>query len=96
MSIVNKLGKVYGGNWMVTETERFTEEDAKCYSGAEVVPCDYGMSICLTMIDGSHKQYVQLSRDSQLKVGDKPNLTDLQVLTLQRDGECCIRIEEAK
>ena len=81
---------------MVTETERFTEEDAKCYSGAEVVPCEYGMSICLTMIDGSHKQYVQLSRDSQLKVGDKPNLTDLQVLTIQRDGECCIRIEEAK
>lgn len=94
MSIVNKLGKIYGGNWMITDTERFSEEDAKDYSGAEVTNSDFGLSVCLTLADGSHKQYVPLSRDSNLRLGDKPKLTDLQVLTLERDGETCIKIEE--
>lgn len=89
--------KTYGGGWNLLSTERFSSEDAKCYEGAEVVNSDFGLSVCFTLAGGNGlKQFVPLGRDSQLALGDKPQITDLNLLTLERDGEICLKVEEVQ
>ena len=88
--------KTYGGGWNLISTERFSEEDAKAYDGAEVVNSDFGLSVCFTLAGSNFTQYVPLGRDSQLALGDKPNITDLNLLTLERDGEICLKVEEVQ
>ena len=88
--------KTYGGGWNLLSTERFSNEDAKCYEGAEVVNSDFGLSVCFTLAGGAGYQYVPLGRDSQMTLGDKPQITDLNLLTLERDGEICLKVEEVQ
>lgn len=86
--------QVYGGSWKVVadKTRGFSEEELALISKAEVVPSEYGNSVCFFMKSGG-QSYIPLSRDASLTVGDSVDLSKAQILTLHRDGnEDIIRI----
>jgi hypothetical protein len=88
MNIFNNL-KVYAGKWSLKSSRDFTEEEIKSVSHAEVVPSQYGNSVCFTMINGG-KTFIPLSNDSSLGVGESVDITKAKLLTLGKDGECDI------
>ena len=92
--MLSKLGKAYGGNWELVDTERFTEEDAKLFKSATVVASDYGKSICFVLASGNTKYFKPCSNDSNLAIGEVVDVSKLQMLTLKRDGEVIYRIKE--
>lgn len=95
-NIFAKLGKTYGGNWEVTDSERFSENDAKEFKSATVVDSDFGLSVLFMMRNGT-QHYVPLSQNSKLTVGEAVEVTNLQVLTLKKQGDnssIIYRIEE--
>lgn len=94
-SIFAKLGKTYGGNWEVVDSERFSEEDAKQFKSATVVDSDYGLSMCFVMTNGT-QHFVPLSSNSSMTLGQQAKVSDLQILTLRRADEptTIYRVEE--
>ena len=86
MNIFSGL-QVYGGSWnvVVDKTRGFNEEELALIERAEVVPSEYGNSVCFFMKTGG-QSYIPLSRDSQLTVGDSVDITKAKLLTLHRDG----------
>lgn len=86
MNIFSGL-QVYGGSWNVVadKTRGFNEEEIALIERAEVVPSEYGNSVCFFMKAGG-QSYIPLSRDSQLTVGDSVDITKAKLLTLHRDG----------
>lgn len=70
--------KVYK-TWRRVENSyhKASEEDLKVIKEAEVV-CDlYGPRVMLTLVNG-YKAFVDLDRECQLAIGDKPNIADLE------------------
>lgn len=85
--------RVYAGKWSVKSRRAFTPEEISAVKSAEVVPSQYGNSVCFYMMSGG-QTFIPLANDSILGVGDKVDLTKASLLTLEKQGEADIlRVE---
>lgn len=78
--------RVYLGNWEVTNSRKFNEQELNAVRDAVVVNSDYGKSVRFNMVGGG-MTFIPLSRDSQLSVGEAVDLTKASILTLEREGD---------
>lgn len=79
--------KVYGkGTWTVSNSRNFSKDEQDLIEKAEVVPSDYGNSVCFTMVGGG-MTYIPLSNTSTKGVGDTIDLATAKLLTLSKQGE---------
>lgn len=85
MNIFGTL-KTYAGKWSLKSSRKLEEEEINAVSKAEVVPSSYGNSVCFFMKSGGNK-YIALSNDATVGVGDLVDLNNLQLLTLEKEGE---------
>jgi hypothetical protein len=81
--------QIYAGKWNVIDTRNFNDEEKALISRAEVVPSEYGNSVCFFMKAGG-QTYIPLSNQSSLGIGDSVDLDKAKVLTLHRDGSADI------
>ena len=90
MNIFSGL-QVYAGKWTVVEsmTRGFNDEEKAMILRAEVVPSEYGNSVCFFMKAGG-QTYIPLSNQSSLAPGDSVDLNKAKLLTLHRDGSADI------
>lgn len=88
MNIFGKL-PVYAGKWNVKASRSFNSEEIAAISKAEVVPSQYGNSVCFFLRAGG-QTYIPLSSDSELTVGDTVDLSSASLLTLEKEGEADI------
>lgn len=92
MSIFSSLRR-YASGWSVKSTDSFSAEDIALVSRTEVVPSEYGMSVCFFFKAGG-QSYMPVSRDSNVEIGQSVDLTKAKVLTLSQEGSADIqRIE---
>lgn len=84
MNVFDSL-RSYAASWNVKSSREFQPEEIQAVRRAEVVPSDYGNSVCFTMISGA-KKYIPLDRDSTLSIGDSVDLNSAKLLTLGREG----------
>lgn len=92
MNIFSSL-RVYAGKWSVKSKRAFTQEEINAVVSAEVVPSQYGNSVCFLMVAGG-QTFIPLSSDSTLGVGDRVDLSKASLLTLEKQGEADIlRVE---
>ena len=85
MNIFSSL-MVYAGKWNLKASRSFEAEEIAAVSEAEVVPSQYGNSVCFHMVGGG-KTYIPLSNDSTIGVGETIDLSKAKLLTLEKDGE---------
>ena len=83
--------RVYAGKWEVVaeKTRGFNDEEKALIARAEVVPSEYGNSVCFFMKAGG-QTYIPLSNQSSLTPGDAVDLDKAKLLTLHRDGSADI------
>jgi len=95
MNIFQNL-KTYAGKWSVSNSRNFSDEEQQAVQSAEVVASKegYGNSVCFFMKSG-FKQFIPLSVNSGLSVGDLVDLSTARLLTLSRVGEADIYRVEA-
>lgn len=93
MNIFSSL-KVYAGKWSVKNRRAFSTEEVAAVDYAEVVPSQYGNSVCFFMKAGG-QTFIPLSTESSLGVGDKVDLSKAELVTLQKQGEADIMRVEA-
>lgn len=93
MSAINffATAQVYGASWKVTEERRFSSEEINAVDSAEITSADYGLSVCFMMKEGG-STYISLSKESDGSVGQKVDIKDLKLLTLERKGETCNKV----
>lgn len=93
MSAINffATAQVYGTSWKVTEERRFSSEEINAVDSAEITSADYGLSVCF-MLKGGGSTYISLSKESDGSVGQKVDIKDLKLLTLERQGETCNKV----
>lgn len=92
MSIFSTLRR-YATGWTVKETTTFTAEEIKQVKRTEVVPSEYGMSVCFFFKAGG-QSYIPLSRDSDVEIGQSIDLKKAKILTLSQEGsDDIVRIE---
>ena len=87
--------QVYAGKWEVVadKTRGFNDEEKALIARAEVVPSEYGNSVCFFMKSGG-QTYIPLSNQSTLGIGEEVDLNAAKLLTLHRDGSADItRVE---
>ena len=78
--------KVYGGKWSVKSVRKFTPEELNLVSKAQVVESQYGNSACFFMNNGS-TIYIPMANDAVSGVGDYLQLSECEVVTLEKLGE---------
>ena len=88
MNIFATLHK-YATKWEIKSERDFTEEEIKMVNSAEVVPSNYGNSVCFNMVGGG-MTFIPLSSDSTLTEGQTVDLTKAKLLTLGKEGEADI------
>lgn len=81
---------VYAGKWAVKDVEFISAEDQAMVSRAEVVPSEFGLSVCFFMKAGG-QTYIPVSNDSNAKVGESVDLTKAEIITLEKAGESDIQ-----
>lgn len=84
MNIFDSL-RSYAASWSVKSERAFDAQEINLVKDTEVVPSDYGNSVCFTMVNGV-KKFIPLDRDSTLSVGDRVDLTKAKLITLGREG----------
>lgn len=90
----------YGNKWEEVSREMLSEDaDFKTIEKAVVEDKeqDWGTShsICLFMKGGGRK-YLPLSRDSELIEGDDVELSSIEIIELERDGDTIYRADGEK
>lgn len=85
MNIFSNL-RVYGGKWSVKSTRRLSNEELDMVVKAQVVDSQYGNSCCFFMKSGT-TTYMPMSTDASSGVGDFLDLRNLEIVTLEKDGE---------
>lgn len=86
----------YAGNWNVTARQNFTDNEINSVSRTEVVPSEYGLSVCFFFKTGG-QSYLPVSRDSiEVEIGQSVDLKKCEVLTLSREGDSDIQKIEIK
>lgn len=94
-SIFDSLRK-YAGSWNVTARKEFSAEDINAVSRTEVVPSEYGLSVCFFFKAGG-QSYLPISRDSiDVEVGQSVDLKKCEVITLSREGDSDVQKIEIK
>jgi hypothetical protein len=90
MSIFGSLRK-YATGWEVKSTSSFSQADINEVSRTEVVPSEYGLSVCFFFKAGG-QSYMPVSRDSadKVEIGQSVDLTKCKVLTLGQPGSADI------
>ena len=81
--------QVYAGKWSVVDSRGFNAEELSMIQRAEVVPSEYGNSVCFFMKSGG-QTYIPLANQSSLTPGDSVDLEKAKLLTLHRDGSADI------
>ena len=74
---------------MAEKTRSFNDEEKALIARAEVVPSEYGNSVCFFMKSGG-QTYIPLSNQSSLMPGDAVDIDKAKLLTLHRDGSADI------
>ncbi len=72
--------------WRVKETRPFSPDEIAAVARAEVVPSQYGNSVCFFM-NGGGQTYIPLLGTSSLTVGDSVDLKTAKLVTLCREGK---------
>jgi hypothetical protein len=72
--------------WQIKTVRSFNIEERLAVNRAEVVPSDYGNSVCFFMVSGG-QTYIPLSKQSKLTVGDELDLRTAKLITLCCKGE---------
>lgn len=86
MFSINAL-RLYRGKWQVKSVDKFDVNDAADVAKAEVVPSDFGQSVCMTLKSGGTK-YLPVSNTSRaLADGEQVNVAECNVVTLGREGD---------
>ena len=75
--------------WIVKSTRPFSSEEILLVARAEVVPSQYGNSVCFFMNTGG-QTYIPLSRQSKLTVGDVLDIKTAKLVTLCQKGKADI------
>lgn len=78
--------QTYGGSWNVVGSRDFNESEKALVKRAEVVPSQFGNSVCFFMQSGG-QTYIPLSNQSKLAPGDAVDLDKAKLITLHRDGD---------
>jgi hypothetical protein len=84
-NIISSLTK-YAGNWNVTDSRKFTAEEISLVTKAQVVPSQYGSSLCLFLKSGQ-QSFIPLSNTATAKDGDVVNLNEATLMCLSREGD---------
>lgn len=92
MSNIFANKKVYPSNWQVINVRSFTEEELAMVSKAEIISGNYGLCAKCFMVGGGI-QYLDLSKCSDGQIGTTVDLKDARILTLERNGATCEKIE---
>ena len=85
MNLFSSL-RVYGGKWAEKASRKFTQDELALVTKAQVVESQYGNSCCFFMVNGT-TMYVPMSTDSKSGVGDIVNLSEAEIVTLEKAGE---------
>ena len=85
MNLFSSL-KVYGGKWAVVASRKFTQDELALVTKAQVVESQYGNSCCFFMTNGT-TMYVPMSNDAKSEVGDIIDLSEAEVIFLNKKGE---------
>lgn len=85
MNLFSNL-RVYGGKWSVRSSRKFSEEEKKMVTKAQVVESQYGNSCCFFMSNGT-TMFVPMANDAKSSVGDTIDLNTAEILTLEKQGE---------
>lgn len=72
-------------DWTVKSIRPFNENELTSVDRAVTVASKFGIAVCLYMKNGTQK-YIQLSKDSDVGVGETLDLSLAKVLTLTQDG----------
>ena len=78
--------KVYGGKWSVKSVTKFTPEEIEMVAKAQVVDSQYGNSCCFFMKNGTNI-YIPMADDAKSNVGDFLQLSECEIVTLEKPGE---------
>lgn len=72
--------------WRIKETRPFSPDEIAAVARAEVVPSQYGNSVCFFMNSGG-QTYIPLLSTSSLTVGESVDLKTAKLVTLCREGK---------
>lgn len=78
--------RVYGGKWSEKASRKFSAEELAMVNKAVVVDSQYGTSCCFFMKNGT-TTYIPMSSDAKSGVGDEVDLSQAQIVTLEKPGE---------
>lgn len=76
------LVKDYQPRWKVLSSRQFNAKEQSLIDNCKVVAGDYGLSICFAMQNG-HKRWISLDSQSQLNLGDTPEVKDIVIKIIQ-------------
>ena len=76
--------------WQVTKTQNFTPEEIESVERTEIVPSQYGKSVCFHMKKGG-VVFIPLMSSSSKNVGESIDMATAKILTLSRYGEADIQ-----
>ena len=75
-----------GRGWRIKETRPFSPDEIAAVARAEVVPSQFGNSVCFFM-NGGGQTYIPLLNYSSLTIGDSVDLKTAKLVTLCREGD---------
>lgn len=83
----------YAAKFKVVEERHFTPEELQCFSKAEIVEGDYGLSVKFHMVEGTYS-YIPVDRDCEdnLEVSTIIEPSRLILKVLEREGNTINRI----
>lgn len=93
MENVFSTGTVYGESWSVVASRKFNSEELNAVTSNSVVDSQYGKSVCFHMRKGGMMYIPMSNRGTQPNVGDSIDMTNANLVTLERQGETITRIE---
>lgn len=77
--------KLYAAKWKVKGEQKLTQEEINATTKAEVVPSQYGKSVCFMLVTGE-QCYIPLDETSTIGVGETLDLNKIVIKTLEREG----------
>lgn len=86
MSIFSSL-QTYAAKWSAKGSRAISAEEISEVEKAEVVSSEFGLSMVFTLVGGKGKKFIPVSRDSSLAEGDVVNISSVQLIELERDGD---------
>ena len=88
MNIFSAL-RVYAGKWSEKAKRAFTSDEISAVEKATVVDSQYGQSVCFLMVGGG-MTYIPLDQNSSKATGAEVDLTQAELVTLEKQGEADI------